>query len=180
MVLCPRSTTLQRISSDTVVGGFYDFTSDLSSKDTAYTSESLEPHTDTTYFTDPIVGSPIPSVLTMITSTNPMKGLQALHLLSHTDGSGGLSSLVDGFNMAARLKQEDPAAYKILSMTRLFAHASGNEGVSIQPAQSFPVLNHYDPERMFHLQQIRWNTADRAGIDATMGPSVESWYDAAA
>lgn len=36
-------------------GGFYDFTSDLSSKDTAYTSESLEPHTDTTYFTEPIV-----------------------------------------------------------------------------------------------------------------------------
>jgi len=40
---------------NTHYGGFYDFTSDLSSKDTAYTSESLEPHTDTTYFTDPIV-----------------------------------------------------------------------------------------------------------------------------
>lgn len=39
-------------------GGFYDFTSDLSSKDTAYTSESLEPHTDTTYFTEPIVSRP--------------------------------------------------------------------------------------------------------------------------
>jgi hypothetical protein len=46
---------LWRVFTNAFAGGFYDFTSDLSSKDTAYTSESLEPHTDTTYFTDPIV-----------------------------------------------------------------------------------------------------------------------------
>lgn len=46
------------IINNALTGGFYDFTSDLSSKDTAYTSESLEPHTDTTYFTDPIVSTP--------------------------------------------------------------------------------------------------------------------------
>jgi hypothetical protein len=45
----------RRVYVNVLTGGFYDFTSDLSSKDTAYTSESLEPHTDTTYFTDPIV-----------------------------------------------------------------------------------------------------------------------------
>jgi hypothetical protein len=28
--------------------------------------------------------------------------------------------------------------------------------------------------------QVRWNTADRAGISATLGPNVEDWYDAAA
>lgn len=39
----------------TAAGAFYDFTNDLSSKDTAYTAEALEPHTDTTYFTEPIV-----------------------------------------------------------------------------------------------------------------------------
>jgi hypothetical protein len=55
MVLFPGMTIYQRARPDVVAGGFYDFTSDLSSKDTAYTSESLEPHTDTTYFTDPIV-----------------------------------------------------------------------------------------------------------------------------
>jgi hypothetical protein len=48
----------QRVHNNLLTGGFYDFTSDLSSKDTAYTSESLEPHTDTTYFTDPIVSAP--------------------------------------------------------------------------------------------------------------------------
>jgi hypothetical protein len=28
--------------------------------------------------------------------------------------------------------------------------------------------------------QVRWNTADRAGVDTTLGPSMERWYDAAA
>lgn len=51
-------------------------------KDTAYTSEFLEPHTDNTYFTEPA-------------------GIQALHMLSHTEGSGGESSLIDGFNAAS-------------------------------------------------------------------------------
>ena len=57
MVLFPAIATYQWAQSNSGAGGFYDFTSDLSSKDTAYTSESLEPHTDTTYFTDPIVSS---------------------------------------------------------------------------------------------------------------------------
>lgn len=48
---------------NTSTGGFYDFTSDLSSKDTAYTSESLESHTDTTYFTDPIVSTPVSTAM---------------------------------------------------------------------------------------------------------------------
>ncbi|TVY47682.1 Trimethyllysine dioxygenase [Lachnellula occidentalis] len=50
-------------------GGFYDFTSDLTMKDTAYTTLALPAHTDNTYFTDPA-------------------GLQMFHLLSHTDGAG--------------------------------------------------------------------------------------------
>lgn len=57
MVLFSDITTYQSALPNVIAGGFYDFTSDLSSKDTAYTSESLEPHTDTTYFTDPIVSS---------------------------------------------------------------------------------------------------------------------------
>ncbi|SMQ47238.1 unnamed protein product [Zymoseptoria tritici ST99CH_3D7] len=143
---------------NTHYGGFYDFTSDLSSKDTAYTSESLEPHTDNTYFTEPA-------------------GLQALHMLSHTDGSGGESSLVDGFNAALQLYNQDPEAYLTLSNTGVYAHASGNEGISIQPAQAFPTLSH-DPEQGY-LTQVRWNNADRAGIAADFA-NVDRWYDAAA
>lgn len=141
-----------------LVGGFYDFTSNLSSKDTAYTNESLEPHTDNTYFTEPT-------------------GLQALHLLSHTDGSGGQSSLVDGFGVAAQLYDGDPKAYRILSTYGVQAHASGNEGISIQPSHSVPVLSHHP--RMGFLEQVRWNNADRAGIDGNFNV-VEKWYRAAA
>ncbi|KAK5125757.1 hypothetical protein LTR85_012033 [Meristemomyces frigidus] len=143
---------------NTHYGGFYDFTSDLSSKDTAYTSEALEPHTDNTYFTEPA-------------------GLQALHLLSHTDGSGGESSLVDGFRAADQLYHEDRAAYVRLSKTEVQAHASGNNGINIQPAQPFPTFCHHS--NMHHLMQVRWNTADRAGLATSFG-NVEKWYEAAA
>ena len=144
---------------NTHYGGFYDFTSDLSSKDTAYTSEALDPHTDNTYFTEPA-------------------GLQALHMLSHTDGSGGLSALVDGNAAAEQLHALDPRAYEILSTTGVHAHASGNEGVSIQPSQAFPTIAHH---ALFGgIKRIRWNTADRAGVAATSHKEMEEWYDAAA
>lgn len=139
-------------------GGFYDFTSDLSSKDTAYTSESLEPHNDNTYFTEPA-------------------GLQALHLLSHTEGSGGESSLVDGFGAARQLFHQDKNAYLHLATIGIYGHASGNDGISIQPAEAYPVLNHH--RQLGSLMQVRWNNADRAGLNCRLS-RVEKWYDAAA
>jgi trimethyllysine dioxygenase len=74
--------------------------------------------------------------------------------------------------------REDFRAYKTLSLLDVYAHASGNEGISIQPAKASPVLGHH-PEHG-GLDQVRWNTADRAGVRAAIGPSMESWYDAAA
>jgi trimethyllysine dioxygenase len=82
--------------------------------------------------------------------------------------------------MATRLYAEDPDAYKHLSRVKLFAHASGNEGVGIQPAHAFPVLNH-TPDRTGLLMQVRWNTADRAGVDLDLGgPLMDRWYSSAA
>lgn len=129
----------------------------MASKDTAYSSESLEPHTDNTYFTE-------------------AAGLQALHLLSHTDGTGGESSLVDGFSAALQLYKEDPLAYRCLATTPVHAHASGNEGISIQPANAVPVLSHQFP--LGTLMQVRWNNADRAGVYTSID-RLEAWYDAA-
>lgn len=142
---------------NTHYGGFYDFTSDLRSKDTAYTSESLEPHTDNTYFTEPA-------------------GLQALHLLSHTDGSGGESTLVDGFEAARKLFCQHQDAYRCLSRIGVYGHASGNDGISIQPAEAYPVLNHHS--QIGSLMQVRWNNADRAGLNMAI-QKLDRWYDAA-
>jgi trimethyllysine dioxygenase len=142
-------------------GGFYDFTSDLAKGDTAYTQLGIGPHTDNTYFTDPA-------------------GLQMFHLLSHTDGAepaeGGASQLVDGFGAAAALHAADPGAYETLATVPVAAHASGGDELSVQPAAAMPVLVH-DAQAGF-LVQVRWNTADRAAVDAPM-EEIGRWYDAA-
>jgi trimethyllysine dioxygenase len=36
-----------------LLGGFWEFTADMAHNDTAYTTLSLQLHTDNTYFTDP-------------------------------------------------------------------------------------------------------------------------------
>jgi trimethyllysine dioxygenase len=150
---------LRRISfiRETHYGAFYDFTADLASKDTAYTNIALEAHTDNTYFTDPA-------------------GLQAFHLLEHSDGEGGASLLVDGFKVARDLMVEDDEAYQILSTTNVHSHASGNEGISIQPFRGFAVFQHDRATR--ELLQIRWNSSDRASIECPL-EKVRKWYDAA-
>jgi len=152
-------------------GGFYDFTADLTMKDTAYTTLALPAHTDTTYFTDPA-------------------GLQMFHLLSHTEGSGGASLLVDGFSCADQLRKMDPRAFEILCEVPIRWHASGNEGIIIMPAQKFPVFN-LDPdaqyelgdtiEEDFPLMQIRWNNDDRATmpLQPAHGIDYDEWFEAA-
>jgi trimethyllysine dioxygenase len=150
---------LERISfiRPTHYGGFYDFTADLASADTAYTNIALEAHTDTTYFSDPA-------------------GLQAFHLLSHTEGEGGASLLVDGFHIAKQLYDTDRSAYDILASVNVNCHASGNDGISIQPYKGFPVLQH-DPTTGL-LLQVRWNSSDRASIELPI-ERIDEWYDAA-
>lgn len=150
----------------TTVGGFYDFTSDLTMKDTAYTSLALGAHTDTTYFTDPA-------------------GLQMFHLLSHTDGEGGKSLLVDGFNAAKMLKETSEQAYEVLSKIPISWHASGNEGITITPGKKFPVLSFADRVNKAsdpRVLQVRWNNDDRGVVDLTerngMG-TERQWYKAA-
>ena len=168
---CPRTpiatqTLLRKIAfvRQTHYGGLWDFTSNLFKKDTAYTSLALAAHTDTTYFTDPC-------------------GLQMFHLLSHTDGEGGESLLVDGFKAAAILQNEDPQAYETLSTVNVPTHASGNEAISIQPSRGFPVLNHKNPRqppKFVDLIQVRWNNDDRGILDEHMSPWVaDRWYHAA-
>ncbi|KAI9764410.1 MAG: hypothetical protein M1840_008433 [Geoglossum simile] len=152
---------LERISfiRPTHYGGFYDFTADLASKDTAYTSLALQAHTDTTYFSDPA-------------------GLQMFHLLSHTDGSGGESLLVDGFAAAKILQKEAPGCYNVLSRQKIRSHASGNEGISIQSFTGYPVLNH--DSNNGSLFQTRWNSSDRATMDSWHDDKLlEEWYEAA-
>ncbi len=148
----------------TFSGGFYDFTADLTMKDTAYTTLALPAHTDTTYFTDPA-------------------GLQMFHLLSHTEGQGGASLLVDGFNAARTLLKESPSAYDVLAKTPISWHASGNDGITITPSKKMPVLSFQDSKEgeTPRLLQVRWNNDDRGvvALRENEGVGAEKWYDAA-
>ncbi|KAJ5774504.1 hypothetical protein N7457_009400 [Penicillium paradoxum] len=139
-------------------GGFWDFTADLTFKDTAYTNEFLGAHTDNTYFTDPA-------------------RLQLFHLLSHTEGSGGENLLVDGFAAASQLRLEEPMHYGELLKHRQPWHASGNEDTCIQPSSMAPVFSLHPDFRS--LYQIRWNNYDRAPKVNWTAVEQSSWYRAA-
>ena len=155
------------------LGGFYDFTSNLASKDTAYTSIALDAHTDTTYFSDPA-------------------GLQMFHLLSHSEGDGGQSLLVDGHEIAAILELGDSNAFCVLQYVPVEWHASGNEGISISPSiGDAPVIrapprdevwSPFGPSMITPVDQIRWNNSDRATSDLSLhleDMEPMDWYEAA-
>ena len=100
---------------ETIFGGMWDFTANLAFKDTAYTSAAIGPHTDGTYSLD----SP---------------GFQMFHCL-HFDGSGGESTLVDGFKVAEDIRRSDPLAFEVLASVRVPAHYSG-DGVHLTAGAS--------------------------------------------
>ncbi|KAF9223830.1 Trimethyllysine dioxygenase [Gyrodon lividus] len=144
---------------ETQYGKFWEFTADLSKGDTAYTTMALGAHTDNTYFTDPC-------------------GLQLFHLLSHSDGSGGATLLVDGFYVASLLKELHPNSYEILSRVPIPAHAAGEPTALYQPSPpcGYPTLRHdaFSGE----LTQVRWNNDDRSVMSHLDPSSVEEWYGA--
>jgi gamma-butyrobetaine dioxygenase len=78
-------------------GALFDVRSTPAATDLAYTSLPLDPHTDNPY-------------------RAPVPGIQLLHCLAN-ETRGGLSTLVDGFAVAAALRDSDPDAFGILTRT---------------------------------------------------------------
>jgi gamma-butyrobetaine dioxygenase len=82
---------------ETNFGPLFDVRSTPNASDLAYTSLSLDPHTDNPY-------------------RSPVPGIQLLHCLAN-ETTGGLSTLVDGFAVAEALRREQPQAFEIMSRT---------------------------------------------------------------
>ncbi len=82
---------------ETNFGALFDVRSTPDANDLAYTPIPLDAHTDNPY-------------------RDPVPGVQLLHCLANKT-TGGLSTLVDGFAVAAHLKAKDPDAFHILSNT---------------------------------------------------------------
>ncbi|KFH46622.1 Trimethyllysine dioxygenase-like protein [Hapsidospora chrysogenum ATCC 11550] len=151
---------------ETHYGGFYDFVPDLSSADTAYTNLALDPHTDTTYFTDPA-------------------GLQSFHMLSHTPPPGhkgggkelgGKSILVDGFMVAEKMRELHPEDFETLRRVPIAWHASGNRDAPIIPDRRYPVIETAGDGPSAEIRRIRWNNDDRGLVPLE---DAEKWYEAA-
>ena len=176
---------LERIAfvQHTHYGGFWDFSSSATPTDTAYTSQALAAHTDTTYLTVPC-------------------GLQMFHLLSHTDGSGGESLFVDGQAAASYLQYNHPSLCACLHRQKILFHASGNaevgelgndtispEGTGVLLGEQKTKCHPSDQETFGHKSentdprrvptQIRWNNDDRDTQLWRSLNSIERWYKAA-
>jgi trimethyllysine dioxygenase len=120
----------------TIFGGFWDFQADMSKADTAYTNIELAPHTDGTYSHD-------------------APGLQLLHCLAF-DGEGGLSTMVDGFRIAAELRATHPDLYDVLATVHVPGQYIG-DGSHLMASR--PVFRH---DHTGELVQVSYNNADRA------------------
>jgi gamma-butyrobetaine dioxygenase len=82
---------------ETNFGALFNVRSTPQATDLAYTSVSLDAHTDNPY-------------------RAPVPGIQLLHCLVN-ETSGGLSTLVDGFAVAGMLREEQPEAFATLTST---------------------------------------------------------------
>jgi len=138
---------------ETIFGGLWDFTANLAFQDTAYTPVAIGPHTDGTYSID----SP---------------GYQMFHCLEF-DGTGGESTLVDGFRVAEHLRTTDREAFEVLSQVAVPAHYLG-DGVHLKAEHPVIGLDHNGDYR-----QIAYNNYDRAPF--RLSPArMQSFYRALA
>jgi trimethyllysine dioxygenase len=121
---------------ETIFGGFWVFTDDLSKADLAYTTTHLASHTDGTYSHD-------------------APGLQMLHCLQF-EGTGGDSTLVDGFKIADVLRSTRPELFDVLSTVAIPGQYIG-DGAHLMAAR--PVFRH---DHNGVLVQVSYNNSDRA------------------
>jgi trimethyllysine dioxygenase len=121
---------------ETIFGGFWEFTADLSKADLAYTNVYLPAHTDGTYCHD-------------------APGLQMLHCLSF-EGTGGDSTLVDGFKIAEVLRTTESELFMTLSTVAIPGQYIG-DGAHLMSAR--PVFRH---DHSGALVQVSYNNSDRA------------------
>lgn len=136
---------------ETIFGGMWEFTADLTKADTAYTNLELRPHTDGTYSHD-------------------APGVQLLHCM-HFEGTGGESTIVDGFAIAQRMRRDAPEHFATLATVAVPGQYIG-DGSHLMAAR--PVFRH---DHAGELVQVSFNNYDRAPF---LLPEAEmiAFYDA--
>jgi len=122
---------------ETIFGGLWSLSAEIKEHDdTAYTTQYLEPHTDSTYSHD-------------------APGLQCF-LCQVFDGNGGESILVDGFALAEEMRTERPDLFKVLTEVSVPGRYI-EPGVHLRAERPAFRLDQED-----RLLQVSFNNYDRA------------------
>jgi len=135
---------------ETLYGRMWDTAPKDVPNDTAYTNVGLPLHTDCTYMRDP-------------------PGLQMLHCEARAL-RGGANLFVDGFSVVNRLEQFEPDAYEFFCKTQLPFYCVD---MPVHLRMMAPVI---DISRDRHLNQIRFNNADRGVLSHLSSEDVEKFY----
>ena len=122
---------------ETIFGGLWSLSAEMQEHDdTAYSTQYLEPHTDSTYCHD-------------------APGLQCF-LCQEFDGTGGESILVDGFALAEEMRREAPELFRVLCEVSVPGRYI-EPGVHLRTER--PAIRLDSDGR---LQQVSFNNYDRA------------------
>jgi len=136
----------------TFFGEFFTFSEAAQDHhDTAYTNVYLAPHNDHTYFND-------------------QAGLLVLHCIHH-NGNGGESFLVDSYQVAEKIKKENPASYERLTKTIVGAEY---KEAGRHHKWAAPMFN-LDPITG-EMLQIRYNMDDRLPLTTVPADGIRDFY----
>jgi gamma-butyrobetaine hydroxylase len=138
---------------ETNYGKWFEVRSEINAINLAYTNLGLQAHTDNPY-------------------RDPVPTIQILYCLENS-ASGGDSTVVDGFNAAVRLKNENPDFFNLLSIYCARFEYKGDKGVYLQSRR--PIIE-LSPDG--ELIAIRFNNRSAAPITDVPYDDMENYYKA--
>jgi len=138
---------------ETNYGRWFEVRSEVNPENLAYTNLGLQAHTDNPY-------------------RDPVPTLQLLGCLENTV-EGGESIVVDGFNVARRLKSEDPGAFDLLGKYSATFEYAGAEGVRLRADKQIIGLA---PDG--ELKSISFNNRSAAPITSVPYDDMAAYYAA--
>ena len=138
---------------ETNYGKWFEVRSEINAINLAYTNLGLQAHTDNPY-------------------RDPVPTIQILYCLENS-ASGGDSTLVDGFNAAIRLKDENPDYFNLLTKYCARFEYNGDKGAHLQSRRPMIELSPDD-----ELMAIRFNNRSAAPITDVPYDDMANYYKA--
>ena len=138
---------------ETNYGKWFEVRSEINATNLAYTNLGLQAHTDNPY-------------------RDPVPTIQILYCLENSV-SGGDSTVVDGFNAALRLKNENPDYFSLLSKYCARFEYNGEKGVHLQSRRPMIELS---PDG--ELIAIRFNNRSTAPVTDVPYEDMMNYYKA--